>query len=160
MKSIKLFIIAILFAIFSTNIALALEIGEKCPETILTDFQTEKVVDLRNIVKGKTAIVVFMKIDCPPCLKELKVLKGVDEDVFVITHYDGADDIKKFKERYEFRFTFLHDPSDRAMKKFGFSNIPSTVVLDTSGKIIHNMNGYSKEGMVSLINNIRGDAMK
>jgi cytochrome c biogenesis protein CcmG, thiol:disulfide interchange protein DsbE len=98
-------------------------------------------------LRGKPALVNFWASWCEPCRKEApelerlhRVLHGSAAMVGV-DYTDQADAARGFIGRYGWNFPVLSDPDGVFGARYGFSGLPTTVVLDSRGRIVETLRG-------------------
>lgn len=105
--------------------------------------------------KGKIVVVNFWATWCPPCLAELPefqaftqkpsdqvVLIGVN---LIGTEKEGERGVVRFAAKNKLTWTQLTDPEGTLQKAFAVTSIPTTVVLDSEGRVVDR-----REGAVDL----------
>ena len=126
--------------------------------------------------RGKKIVVVDMWATwCGPCMRGIPHLSKVAEavsgqDVAVIA-LNTSDDVLPFEnfatgKGKEYKFMLARDPAGRdengntiARKLYGVTGIPSTFVIDKSGKIVGTVSGYT-EGDTKLEQILKGLGVK
>lgn len=134
------------------------------PDVSFTD-ENGKTVSLASL-KGKVVFINFWATWCPPCREEMPAInqlrqsfKGNDNIVFLMVNVDGT--IKKskaFMEKNKYDLP-VYVPNSEIPGSFLGNAIPTTVILDKSGKMAARMEGgrdYAspevKDAMDKLIN--------
>lgn len=127
------------------------KVGQDVPdfkiETI--DGKTYQMSEL----KGKTVMLVFFATWCAPCMKEMPLIeteiwekyKSPDFLVIALGRDHSMDEIVKFNQTKGFTFTLAPDPGHAVYGKFFKQYIPRNVLIDKSGKIIYQKQGYREE---------------
>ena len=135
-----------------------------------------KTLDGRDIslasLRGKVVILNAWATWCRPCVREMPALQRVYEQLrhegleVVAVSVDAAPggrdaqgneggDIKAFAERLGLTFTILHDPGRRIEQTFLLYGLPTTVVLDRSGRIAHKVLGAAEWDDAAHMSNLR-----
>jgi thiol-disulfide isomerase/thioredoxin len=102
-------------------------------------------------LRGKPALVNFWASWCEPCRKEGPELARLDRSLHGsaalvgIDYTDQADGARAFIARYGWHFPVLSDPDGVYGARFGFSGLPTTVVLDARGRIVETLRGPQTE---------------
>lgn len=120
-----------------------LQIGDSIHEVYCTD-KNGNVVPLSDYVgKGNVTFVYIWGAWCPPSTQELPELKKIHERYkdsnfeIVNVSVDGNRDVwLKTINDYEMEWPQLHT-QENIRKKFGFSGVPYTLLLDKEGRVIY-----------------------
>jgi len=115
------------------------ETGRKAPELPAKVLQGPKVslADLR----GQPALIDFWASWCEPCRGEAPELARLDRSlgesarVVGIDYTDRDDSARSFVARYGWKFPVLSDPDGIYGAHFGFSGLPTAIVLDSDGAV-------------------------
>jgi peroxiredoxin len=147
-----IFFVTLLFSVISAQEEQAefyTKVGQKVPsfEFKSIDGKSYKIEDF----KGKYVLINFFATWCGPCMKEMPEmekeiwdkLKKEDFVVIAIGREHTIDELKKFNEEKKFTFIIGADPNREIYSKFAPSLIPRNYVLDKTGKIIYQKDGYS-----------------
>ncbi|MGH7468484.1 MAG: peroxiredoxin family protein [Longimicrobiales bacterium] len=103
--------------------------------------------------KGKVVLLNVWATWCRPCVQEMPALERIFRElapeglavvaVSVDAPVGGFDsmgnaggDIRAFVREYDLSFTILHDARRRVQPLFGLFGLPTTVVIDRSGRIV------------------------
>ncbi|KKK98967.1 hypothetical protein LCGC14_2637470, partial [marine sediment metagenome] len=112
-------------------------------------------------LRGKVVMLEFWATWCPPCrmsVPELKQLhenmKGEDFTILAIAVEDTLSKVKRFVEEREIEYTVLMD-NKGIDKLYRVSSIPTTIVLDKEGNVVHNQRGFAPGMFVDLEKDIR-----
>lgn len=102
--------------------------------------------------KGQMVLIVFWRLGCPPCLKEMADLKNVSEKykdkglaIIGFNHVDNEVLVKKFLEKHSIGFPNILDASDHAKKiyeDFKTNIVPLDFLIDRKGFPINFWYGY------------------
>jgi thiol-disulfide isomerase/thioredoxin len=156
----------------------ALDVGAMAPDFEALGWapgQTQ--VDTNNRFKlsdfrGKKIVVVDMWATwCGPCMKGIphlskvaEALAGQDVQVIALNTSDDQTPFEKFAngKGKDYKFMLARDPAGRdpngntiARKLYGVTGIPSTFVIDKTGKIVGTVSGYT-EGDTKLEQILKG----
>lgn len=137
------------------------------PATISESFSVKdesgQLINLSEL-KGKVVFINFWASWCPPCRAEFPSIqkfyekyKGNDELVFLTINLDDNPKAGKlYLEKEKFTIPFL-TPNGNIPTEYFSGSLPTTVVLDKSGKIrMHHagMADYSKDSFYEEINQL------
>jgi peroxiredoxin len=135
-----------------------------------------KTLDGREVslasLRGKVVILNAWATWCAPCVREMPALQRAYEKlrgeglevvaVSVDAPIGGWDprgnaggDIKAFAEQYGLTFPILHDPERRIEQTFSLYGLPTTLVIDRSGRIAHKVVGPAEWDDEPHIRNLR-----
>ncbi|HXJ65352.1 MAG TPA: TlpA disulfide reductase family protein, partial [Actinomycetota bacterium] len=105
---------------------------------------------------GKVLVVNFWNPYCPPCRVEAPALEAAarrfaDEGVVMVgVHYTGQQwpksvpDALSFVRAAHLMYPVVGDPGSALAKGFGIAGIPTTVVVDASGRMRFRVQGPVK----------------
>ena len=98
--------------------------------------------------KGKIVFLNFWTTWCPTCRIEMpsmeklhRKLKDKDFAMVTINLQESASQVKAFFKQYNLTFTALLDSTGEVGVAFGIRTIPTTYILDKTGRIIGLVNG-------------------
>jgi len=93
--------------------------------------------------RGKIVFLNFWATWCPTCVVEMpsmeklhRKLKDKDFDLVSINIQDSATKVKRFFKQNKLTFTALLDSSGKTVPGFSIRAIPTTLILDKTGRII------------------------
>jgi thiol-disulfide isomerase/thioredoxin len=98
-------------------------------------------------LRGKPALVNFWASWCEPCRKEAPELRRLyrslhgSAGMVGVDYTDQADAARAFVDRYGWSFPILSDPDGTFGARYGFNGLPTTVVLDSRGRIAETLRG-------------------
>lgn len=98
-------------------------------------------------LRGKPALVNFWASWCEPCREEAPQLERFDRSLHGaarlvgVDYTDRVDAARSFIRRYGWTFPVLSDPDGIYGSRYKFSGLPTTVVLDSEGRIVQTLRG-------------------
>ncbi len=121
----------------------------------LTDGTEEKLSDL----KGKTVLLNFWSVDCPPCLSEIKNIEAVykkdNKNVDIIgiaTDRASVDETLQVLKKSGGSYPVMVDSGNTAFAIYGIRATPTTIAINPRGEITAVHTGYaSEEQLADLI---------
>ena len=143
----KRWIIGIVAAVCGMSVNAAL------PEVTLRDTDG-KAVNVATLAQtGHPVIIAFFATWCKPCLQELKTIDEFYADwqeetgvTMYIVSIDQAQDIHKVRplvDGFGWEYHVLLDPNGTLKRAMNVQNVPHMFVLDSTGKIVYNHQGYT-----------------
>ncbi|WP_158557100.1 peroxiredoxin family protein [Mucilaginibacter conchicola] len=126
--------------------AAAFPIGAKMEMFTAKDINGKKIDP--KALEGKTVVLDFWFIACPPCKAEIPELNKLaaaysanPDVVFIAVCLDQRWDIKDFMKTKPFNFTQVANGREIA-EGFNVTSYPTSVVLDTKGIIRYSSQGF------------------
>jgi cytochrome c biogenesis protein CcmG, thiol:disulfide interchange protein DsbE len=98
-------------------------------------------------LRGKPALVNFWASWCDPCRKEAPELERFDHSLHGaaqlvgVDYTDQAGSARSFIRQYGWTFPVLSDPNGTYGARYEFSGLPTTIVLDSRGRIVQTLRG-------------------
>lgn len=104
-----------------------------------------KPVDLKAITAGKVVVLDLWATWCPPCVENIPRLVRLAEasqgtDLLIIGLDVGEEDFSKvvrFGKDLQVNYPLYFDPSFAYADQLGSSKVPTVLVLDRSGNVVH-----------------------
>ncbi len=135
--------------------------AKKAPNFSLKDM-TGKKVEIKQF-KGKVVFLNFWATWCGPCKEEMPGLEVLHQKLqgekFVLltvsVDYEGLKLVQGFISKHRYTFRVLLDPNGETLDLFEIKGIPTTFVIDKSGKVIGRAIGprdWKSPEVFSLIN--------
>lgn len=156
----KHIILLVLVLVFSANTLAGVQIGDIPYESLGKTVDSKEVL-VKNF-KGKVVVITFWATWCPPCMKEIPVLSGIQKKV-------GTDELQviavNFKEKKKmFRsiadalqdnpMIITYDRNSKVAKKYGVKAIPHMFIVGRDGKVAATHVGYSADSLPGLVEEI------
>jgi peroxiredoxin len=141
----KLFIILILFFVFSLKLTYA-----QSYDFELNDLDGNSV-KLSEMLKKGPVLIQFWALWCIPCKEEMKHLGeiyGKYKDsgfVYLAVNEDSPKSsakVKSYIESKEYKFSVLLDGDARVFEQFGGQNLPFSVFLNKNGDVFRTYTSY------------------
>ena len=111
--------------------------------------------------RGRILLINFWASWCPPCIREMPALERLEERMadrpFAIVAINTSEKkykVRKFTKLIDLRLQVLLDPTGETFAAWGGEVLPTSFLLDTSGRISHIGLGpleWDSEEVVSVI---------
>jgi len=132
------------FALLGTGCATT--VGQRGPDFTLTDThgQTHKLADYR----GHVVLLDFWATWCPPCVAASPDIQAIYDRykpeglVVLAIHFNDQGDPARYEKTHNYTYTSLLNGFDVA-RRYGVSQIPTLMILDRDGLIVHRQTGYT-----------------
>lgn len=128
--------------------------GRNMPHFSITDLYGNKI-DSKKLT-GKTIVMNFWFVACPPCILEIPELNKLvtdyennDEVVFLAFAKDTPELLGKFLSKTSFDYIILPNANDIA-KKINVYAYPSHIVIDKKGRIQYLSVGFENKSIQTL----------
>jgi thiol-disulfide isomerase/thioredoxin len=136
--------------IVSAAAASALSVGEAAPAFALPTATGETVA--LDKLKGRVVYVDFWASWCGPCrrsfpwMNELQQKYGSAGFSVVGVNVDKRrSDAEKFLQQTPATFTIVYDPAGKTPEAYGVKGMPSSYLVDASGKVVAVESGFRDE---------------
>lgn len=133
-----------------------LEEGDMMPAFSVTD--TDGRLWTNDSLKGRPLVLNFWHTGCGPCKHEMpEISRWMDEcpgAVYLAVTFDSADDIRQTVAERGFRFTQIAGDTT-LWQAFGIREVPVTVLVDGSGRIVRLTVGTSEQKRADMLAAIR-----
>lgn len=124
-----------------------------------TDFTLPTLDDQKQTLaqtRGKVVILNFWASWCEPCKSEMPHFQTYyeqhSEDLEILainyTKKDKVAQVKNFVEQYKLTFPILLDKTGETSILYGAFALPTTIILDREGNIVHEILGPLDEALL------------
>lgn len=102
-------------------------------------------------LRGRPALINFWASWCDPCRQEAPEIERLYRSLHGaaglvgVDYTDQTDAARSFLHSYGWTFPVLSDPDGVFGARYGFSGLPTTVVLDAGGRIVQTLRGPQTE---------------
>ena len=107
-------------------------------------------IDLSSY-KGKVVLVDFWASWCGPCresfpwLNKMHTNKSSEGLVVIGVNVDeDSNDAKQFLEKFPAKFKLIFDPKGNHASYYNIPGMPTTLIFDKQGKLVHQHSGFRK----------------
>ncbi len=112
--------------------------------------------------RGKVLIVSFWASWCGPCLQELPILEGLQQQVSAdrlrVVAINYQEDISIYhehlKKMQQLKMSIVHDRNGRLSEAFGVESLPHLFMIDHQGRVAHVHQGYSAEALPEIVDEV------
>lgn len=131
------------------------------------DFSVEKMeggTRARSASKGNIVLLNFWASWCPPCKEEMpsienlsKAMKGKKFEVMAVNLGDTKATVRDFLKQYGYTFPVYLDQKSTLSRGYASKGIPTTYIVDKSGKFIAGVIGgirYDHPDVISIMSDL------
>ena len=114
--------------------------------------------------RGKIVFLNFWTTWCPACRIEMpsmeklhQKLKNKDFAIVTVNLRESASKVKAFFKEFKLTFSALLDSTGLVAASFGMRSIPTTYILDKTGRVIGKVNGpreWDSKAAIALFENL------
>ena len=116
----------------------------KNQQSLATDLEG-KAFDLFRAARGKVAVLIFVRTDCPisnryaPTIQHLSIRHRKDATFFLVypDKKETPDAIRKHDREFGYTFAALRDPQHVLVKQSQAQITPEAAVFDASGRLVY-----------------------
>lgn len=123
------------------------------------------VVSLDDLTAAGSAVVLFVSEDCPTCAMALRRLSGTAQVLaaagvqVAAVFEDPVEVAARTARRAGFRATVLSEPAPYDVSAaYGLQSVPTTVLIDSAGKVVRRVTGWDRDGLDELIRQAWGSS--
>lgn len=139
--------------------------AQELPTTMIKDSKGASVPFNQTIEPGKVTLVSFWATWCVPCKKEIKAIreklpawhKAADFNYMAVSEDDSRASAmaRSYARSQGWDFPSYLDPNNDLKRSINFQNVPFSVIIDKSGKIVYMHTGFSEGGENELFEKIK-----
>ena len=155
------FWLVLMAALFLVTAAASGWAADRAPDFTLKAVQDGKEYSLSQF-KGKVVLINFFTFFCGPCRQEMPVLeqlykkyKAAGFTLLGVNVEPKSADAEGFLKSTPVSFPILFDPDSKVSKLYEVSGMPSTVILDRTGKVRFIHHGYKPGEESEYLDQIR-----
>ena len=116
-------------------------------------------------LRGKPVVLNFFATWCGPCMMEMPHLekdlwKPLKKEGFVLVavgREHSETEVKAFRDKNQFTFTFAADPKREIFGKFAKQSIPRCVLIGKDGHIKFQSIGYAEKEFDTLVQAVKAE---
>lgn len=119
--------------------------------SLIVELITGEEISIAELTVRGPVLINFWALWCEPCKLEMKQLQSLYEKYndrnfsIVAVNQDNQKSIAKvssYLASQRFSFHVVTDPDGEIAQRFNVQNIPFSILIDTSGKVVYTSLGY------------------
>lgn len=145
------------FLLFSTGLQAGVSEGSSMPTFSLNKLNGGGSVSSGSL-RGKVTLVDFWASWCVPCRLAVPALEKLHNDginVVSITIDKDPEKAINFIKKYNVSYTVLQDPTGSIAGEFGLPTMPTSFLIDKSGKVIKIYPGFKSGDEETMSNDAK-----
>lgn len=142
--------------------ALAVEVGQVLPSCSADFGQNQQSLDI-SAYQGKVVLVDFWATWCGPCLKSMpffnqlfQQLPDANFQIVAINVDEDGDAARQFLDQHPVDYPIAFDPKGDCPSAFQVKAMPSSYLVDKTGKVRYVHLGYREEDQAVIREKISG----
>lgn len=158
-------------ALFFIGFATVIYAQTDLPETTIKDVNTGKKIAFNQAIeKGKVTLISFWATWCAPCKKEIKNIKlkldswkkEADFNYVTVSIDESKAEglVRTYAMSQGWNFPFYIDPNSDLKRSLNFQNVPFTIIVDKTGKVVYMHSGYEDGGEEEVFSKVKEYASK
>lgn len=143
--------------LFATTLQANVSVGSSMPTFSLNKLNGEGSVSSSSL-HGKVTLVDFWASWCVPCrlgVPALEKLHNEGINVISISIDKDAEKANSFIKKYNVSYTVLLDPTGTVAGEFGLPTMPTSFLIDKSGKVIKIYPGFKSGDEETMSNDAK-----
>lgn len=151
----KLFL-STLMLLTAVPLAQAVQEGQLPPQCAATLAGSAEKLDISSY-KGKVVLIDFWATWCPPCKKSMPFLNGLRNErlkdgfeIIAINVDEDSEEVKQFLSNNPVDYKMAFDPKGDCPAKFEVKAMPSSYLVDRTGKIRKVHLGFRDEDQATI----------
>ena len=123
------------------------------------------VVNTKDVLEGKPAIVSFWGVTCKPCMTELNALNEVMEEwqeeidfnIIAVSIDDSrfTSRARSMAQGFQWGFICLFDKNQDLKRAMNVSLTPQTYIVNAKGEIVYSHTGYTPGSEYELFEKLK-----
>ncbi|MFT7108433.1 MAG: thiol-disulfide isomerase/thioredoxin [Psychrobacter glaciei] len=149
-------LIVLSLTIIFSQVALSASPGQMAPNFKLPGIKTGNLMSLKSH-RGKVVYLDFWASWCGPCRQSLPLLNELRNEfrkkgfeVIAVNLDEDKADAKAFLKQFPVNYPVLLDPNGKVPQKYDVPGMPTSYLIDRSGKIRQVHVGFKKQDIHSI----------